>query len=50
MFTPIFALARTAGWIAQWLEMTKRGPLRIDRPRQLYMGKRRRPYVPADDR
>jgi citrate synthase len=41
MFTVIFALARTSGWMAQWLEMTA-SPLKIGRPRQLYTGEKQR--------
>ena len=48
-FTTIFALARTAGWIAQWNEM-HREPLKISRPRQLYLGPGRREFVPLKDR
>ena len=39
MFTVIFAIARTVGWIAHWKEMLAEGPLKIGRPRQLYVGK-----------
>ncbi|MDG7056296.1 MAG: citrate synthase [Wolbachia endosymbiont of Meromenopon meropis] len=39
MFTPIFALARTAGWVAQWYEMANDKETKINRPRQLYIGK-----------
>ena len=38
MFTTLFALARTSGWIAQWKEMVDGGPLTIGRPRQHYTG------------
>lgn len=44
MFTVIFALARTVGWISHWMEM-KAGPLKIGRPRQLYTGPDRRDVV-----
>ena len=44
MFTVIFALARTVGWISHWMEM-KSGPLKIGRPRQLYTGKSKRDVV-----
>lgn len=50
MFTAIFALARTAGWVAQWNEMIASPEHRIARPRQLYIGKTRRDYVPIDQR
>jgi citrate synthase len=50
MFTPIFALARTVGWIAQWQEMIGDPALKIGRPRQLYQGKTRRDYVGLDVR
>jgi citrate synthase len=46
MFTPLFALARTSGWIAQWKEMVDGGPLTIGRPRQHYTGPGQRDYVP----
>ena len=46
MFTVIFAMARTAGWIAQWQEMMEDPEHRIGRPRQLYSGQARRDYVP----
>jgi citrate synthase len=50
MFTAIFALARTAGWIAQWSEMISDEEHKIGRPRQLYKGEQRRDFVPADKR
>jgi citrate synthase len=50
MFTAIFALARTAGWVAQWKEMIKDPRQRIGRPRQLYTGCRPRPFVPLERR
>ena len=43
MFTAVFALARTAGWVSHWLELQAENH-GIDRPRQLYVGKTRRPY------
>jgi citrate synthase len=49
MFTVIFALARTAGWIAQWKEMYA-GGYKIGRPRQIYTGYAARDYVPLDQR
>jgi citrate synthase len=45
MFTVIFAVARTVGWIAQWNEMTEDPSQKIGRPRQLYTGPTKRPYV-----
>ena len=50
MFTAIFAVARTAGWVAQWKEMMEEGQLKIGRPRQLYIGKTKRKYTPLVDR
>jgi citrate synthase len=50
MFTVLFALARTVGWIAQWKEMIEDPDRRIGRPRQLYTGERRRDYVPFSRR
>jgi citrate synthase len=50
MFTVLFALARTVGWIAQWTEMLEDPQQKIGRPRQLYTGAHRRDYVPLDRR
>jgi citrate synthase len=50
MFTPLFALARTSGWIAQWKEMVDGGPLTIGRPRQHYVGSTARDYQPVGER
>ncbi len=50
MFTVLFAIARTVGWIAQWMEMIEDPMQRIGRPRQLYTGATERQYVPMDDR
>ena len=50
MFTAIFALARTAGWIAQWSEMNADPEHKIGRPRQLYTGEARREFVPMVER
>lgn len=50
MFTVIFAMARTAGWIAQWNEMLDDPDQRIGRPRQLYTGAIPRPYVDVRER
>ncbi len=50
MFTALFALARTVGWVAQWMEMIDDPAQRIGRPRQLYTGYTHRDYVPAAKR
>ena len=50
MFTPIFALSRTVGWISQWKEMIEDPTMKIGRPRQLYTGATERPYVNVEDR
>ncbi len=50
MFTVMFALARSAGWIAQWMELMEDPDFRIGRPRQLYIGQDKRDYVPINDR
>ncbi|MDP2031361.1 MAG: citrate synthase [Thiobacillus sp.] len=50
MFTVMFALARTSGWVAQWNEMLSDPAHKIGRPRQLYTGSERREYVPMDQR
>ncbi|WP_374335747.1 citrate synthase [Leeia sp.] len=50
MFTPIFALSRTVGWISHWAEMIADPGLKIGRPRQLYTGAARRDYVSLDQR
>jgi citrate synthase len=50
MFTVLFALARTAGWISQWKEMFEDPHRKIGRPRQLYTGATERAYVPIDQR
>lgn len=50
MFTVIFALARTVGWISHWHEMISDPNQKIGRPRQLYTGADRRDYVPVDKR
>lgn len=50
MFTALFALARTVGWVAQWGEMIEDPEQKIGRPRQLYVGRARRSYVPLDQR
>lgn len=50
MFTVLFALARTVGWISQWNEMLEDSSQRIGRPRQVYSGATLRPYVPLAKR
>jgi citrate synthase len=50
MFTALFALARTVGWVAQWNEMIADPDQKIGRPRQLYTGPAQRDYVPVDRR
>ncbi len=50
MFTALFALARTVGWVAQWNEMISDPAQKIGRPRQLYTGPAQRDYVPVDQR
>ncbi len=50
MFTPIFAISRTVGWISQWKEMIAEKNQRIGRPRQLYIGEARRDYVDVSHR
>ena len=50
MFTVLFALARTAGWVAQWNEMLSDPAHKIGRPRQRYTGHARRDYVPIEAR
>ena len=48
MFTVMFAIARTAGWIAHWLEQNQERDVKIGRPRQIYVGPGPRDYVPLD--
>lgn len=50
MFTVIFAIARTAGWVAQWMELQEDSEQRIGRPQQRYIGQPLREYVPMEDR
>ncbi len=50
MFTVLFAVARTVGWISQWREMIEDPSQRIGRPRQIYTGAAQRDYVPAERR
>jgi len=50
MFTVIFALARTIGWVCQWKEMMSDKAVKIGRPRQLYVGENHRDFVKMNDR
>jgi citrate synthase len=50
MFTVLFAVARTVGWVAQWNEMIEDPQQRIGRPRQLYTGAKERRYMPISGR
>ncbi len=50
MFTPIFAVARTVGWVSQWKEMIADPAMKIGRPRQLYTGPTYRDYVDVENR
>ncbi len=50
MFPVMFAIGRTSGWIAQWLEMVQDSEQKIARPRQIYTGARDREYVPIEQR
>src|SRR5579863_3505620 len=50
MFTVLFAIARTVGWVAQWTEMIEDPNQKIGRPRQLYTGSPKRPYMPIGQR
>ncbi len=50
MFTVIFALSRTVGWISHWMEMIADPQQKIGRPRQLYTGATQRDYTPIDKR
>ena len=50
MFTVLFALARTVGWVSQWNEMIEDPSQRIGRPRQLYIGATHRDYIPVEKR
>jgi citrate synthase len=50
MFTALFAIGRTVGWIAQWNELIEDPEQKINRPRQLYIGEPSRDYVPVDKR
>jgi citrate synthase len=50
MFTVLFAIPRTAGWLAQWNELVEDKEQKIARPRQIYLGKQARDYVPLNQR
>jgi citrate synthase len=50
MFTVLFAVARTIGWISQWKEMMSDPAMKIGRPRQLYVGPTQRDFVPVEKR
>jgi citrate synthase len=50
MFTVIFAIPRTSGWVAQWMEMQEDPEKKIARPRQIYTGEREREYVSIENR
>jgi citrate synthase len=50
MFPAMFAIGRMPGWIANWKEMKESSDSRIGRPRQIYIGKTIRSYVPIDQR
>jgi len=50
MFTVLFAIGRTPGWLAQWLELTNDGEQKIARPKQIYTGDRQLTFVPAAER
>lgn len=50
MFTVLFAIARTSGWLAQWKEMLQDQDRKIARPRQIYLGSARRDYIPIEER
>ena len=50
MFTVIFAVGRSVGWISQWIEMAGENMTRISRPRQMYEGALERPFVPISER
>ena len=50
MFTVMFALGRLPGWLAHWYEMVTSRTSRINRPRQIYIGKSARDYIPLEKR
>jgi citrate synthase len=50
MFPVLFAIPRTSGWLAQWVELLEDKDQKIARPRQIYLGERTRDYVPMAQR
>ena len=50
MFTALFAIARTVGWVAQWQEMLEDTDAKLMRPRQLFMGHDERHFLPIGQR
>jgi citrate synthase len=50
MFPVLFAIPRTSGWLAQWVEMLEDPDQKIARPRQIYLGQRTRDYLPIEGR
>jgi citrate synthase len=50
MFTVMFAIGRLTGWIAQWKESMDDPDWKLGRPRQIFIGSEKRPYVPIDER
>jgi citrate synthase len=50
LFPVLFAIPRTAGWLAQWEEMLQDKEQKIARPRQVYLGSQRRDFVPMEAR
>ena len=50
MFPVLFAIPRTSGWLAQWVEMLEDPDQKIARPRQIYLGHEKRDYVPIEQR
>jgi len=50
MFTALFAIPRTVGWLAQWQEMLTDTEQKIARPRQIYTGQRARRFLPMEER
>jgi len=50
MFPVLFAIPRTSGWLAQWVEMLQDSEQKIARPRQIYLGHPKRNYVPVEQR
>jgi citrate synthase len=50
MFPVLFAIARTAGWLAHWAELVRDPEQKIARPRQIYVGETSRSYLPIEDR